>query len=219
MSKLLVHNLSKTLMRSAASSRLVIPLAKAVGTKVQVVCRPSLLPPSLHRHAMAGLATMASVSSPHATTTTATTTTTKKRSHGGLWSKELEPHPEILPASQIVNPATIQAAIEKTKIAAKDPYRVHEILEKAIDKAFLRKPKTGKLEPIPSDDPQHEFVLGLDLEEAATLLNLVRFMRCDADCCVYFFVSHAILTIQPRMFVSMFTSMRGFRILSHNQIC
>ena len=176
MSKLLVHNLSKTLLRSAAASnssrRLVVPFAKAVGTKVQVVCRPSLLRPTLQRHAMAGLATMAAT----ATTSTpnTTTNTTKKRSFGGLWSKELEPHPEILPASQIVNPATIQAAIEKTKDAAKDPYRVHEILEKAIDKAFLRKPKTGKLEPIPSDDPQHEFVLGLDLEEAATLLNLVR---------------------------------------------
>ena len=83
----------------------------------------------------------------------------------GKWSKELEPHP-IASASEIVNPASIDAVIDATKEAAKDPLRVQKILASAIDRALLK----GKV--IPSADPQHEFVQGLNLEEAATLLNL-----------------------------------------------
>lgn len=83
----------------------------------------------------------------------------------GKWSKELEPHP-IPSALEIVNPASIDAVIDATKKAAKDPVRVKEILANAIDRALLK----GKV--IPSADPQHEYVQGLNLEEAATLLNL-----------------------------------------------
>lgn len=90
----------------------------------------------------------------------------------GHWSKELEPHAEIPPASQIVNPAAIEEAMEATKSAAKDSGRVREILGKAVDRALLKSPSGGVRDPIPSADPQHEFVLGLSTEEAATLLNL-----------------------------------------------
>ena len=86
------------------------------------------------------------------------------------WSRELEPH-TIVPASEIVNPAAIEQAMEETKSAAKDAVRVHEILSHAVDRALLKSP-SGETSVIPSADPQHEFVLGLSLEEAATLLNL-----------------------------------------------
>lgn len=88
----------------------------------------------------------------------------------GAWSKELEPH-TIAPASEIVNVSAIEEAIEATKSAAQDANRVKEILANAMDKALLKTPKGGR-EAIPSADPQHEFVMGLSLEEAATLLNL-----------------------------------------------
>lgn len=88
----------------------------------------------------------------------------------GAWSKELEPH-TIAPASQIVNVAAIEEAMEATKAAATDSNRVREILNRAMDKALLKTPK-GERQAIPSAEPQHEFVLGLNLEEAATLLNL-----------------------------------------------
>jgi len=83
----------------------------------------------------------------------------------GKWSKELEPHP-IASALEIVDPASIEQALEATKEAAKDTVRVKEILANAVDRAFLK----GKV--IPSADPQHEYVQGLNIEEAATLLNL-----------------------------------------------
>lgn len=88
----------------------------------------------------------------------------------GAWSKELEPHP-LPPALDICNPAEIEDAIEATKSAAQDPTRVQEILRNAVDRALLKK-GSGALEVIPSADPQHEFVQGLTLEEAATLLNI-----------------------------------------------
>ncbi|CAB9524589.1 iminoacetate synthase [Seminavis robusta] len=91
------------------------------------------------------------------------------RLKGTPWSHELEPHP-VASASEIVNPALIEEALEGTKSAAMDPGRVHEILENALDRALLRSPKG--MHPIPSSDPQHEFVQGLTLEEAATLLNI-----------------------------------------------
>lgn len=87
----------------------------------------------------------------------------------GAWSKELEPH-SLAPASEIINVAAIEKAMAATKAAAKDANRVREILAKATDKALLKTPKGQEV--IPSADPQHEFVLGLNLEEAATLLNL-----------------------------------------------
>ena len=52
------------------------------------------------------------------------------------------------------------------------PTKFHEILQSAIDRALLKYPKGKGLSPIPSADPQHEFVQGLTLEEAATLLNI-----------------------------------------------
>lgn len=87
----------------------------------------------------------------------------------GVWSKELEPH-SIASASEIVNPRYIEEAIEATKSAAKDSARVQEILRNAIDRALLTTPSGTTV--IPSTDPQHEFVQGLTVEEAATLLNL-----------------------------------------------
>lgn len=87
----------------------------------------------------------------------------------GAWSKELESH-TIAPASEIINVAAIEKAMETTKAAAKDANRVREILAKALDKALLKTPKGQQV--IPSEEPQHEFVQGLNVEEAATLLNL-----------------------------------------------
>ena len=87
----------------------------------------------------------------------------------GAWSKELEPH-SLTPASEIINVAAIERTMEATKDAAKDANRVREILAKATDKSLLKAPKGQEV--IPSADPQHEFVLGLNLDEAATLLNL-----------------------------------------------
>jgi hypothetical protein len=89
----------------------------------------------------------------------------------GAWSKELEPHPDIKPASDIIRVAEIEHVMEATKSAAQDSVRVKEILQRAVDKALLQTPH-GTTEVIPSADPQHEFVQGLNLEEAATLLNL-----------------------------------------------
>jgi len=83
----------------------------------------------------------------------------------GQWSKELEPH--LLPSAlEIVNPISIEESIEATKTAAQDPLRVKEILRNAVDRALLKGSGT------PSANAQHEFVQGLTLEEAATLLNL-----------------------------------------------
>ena len=91
---------------------------------------------------------------------------TTLRYMSGQWSKELEPH--VLPsASDIVDPSSIEEAILNTKEAAKDPVRVNQILKSAVDRALLKGSAV-----IPSADPQHEFVQGLNLEEAATLLNL-----------------------------------------------
>eukprot|EP00977_Amphora_coffeiformis_P028084 scaffold34689_cov289-Amphora_coffeaeformis.AAC.4 len=87
----------------------------------------------------------------------------------GAWSKELEPH-TIAPASQIVNVPKIEEVLEATKTAAKDSNRVREIFRNAIDRALLKTPNGRQV--IPSAEPQHEFVQGLTLEEAATLLNL-----------------------------------------------
>ena len=89
----------------------------------------------------------------------------------GAWSKELEPH-SVAPASEIINVAAIEKVMETTKAAAKDANRVRDILAKATDKALLKTLPKGQHETIPSAEPQHEFVLGLNLEEAATLLNL-----------------------------------------------
>ena len=65
---------------------------------------------------------------------------------------------------------TKRSSLPVTKTAAKDSNRVREILQNAIDRALLKTPKGHGV--IPSADPQHEFVQGLNLEEAATLLNL-----------------------------------------------
>jgi len=88
---------------------------------------------------------------------------------GSAWSRELEAHP-IAPASEIVDPALIEEAIEATRSQARDPVRVREILRNAVDRALLRKGSTADV--IPSADPQHEYVQGLTMDEAATLLNL-----------------------------------------------
>jgi len=106
-----------------------------------------------------------------ATTTSSSLSFSVQRRYMGAWSKELEPH--VLPsASEIVNPAVIEKAIETTKTAARDPVRVREILATALDRAFFTSSPGATPTIIPSADPQHEFVLGLSVEEAATLLNL-----------------------------------------------
>ena len=90
---------------------------------------------------------------------------------GTAWSKELEPH-TVASASEIVNVAAIEEAMEATKSAAKDSQRVKEILQRAYDKALLKNPQGETPCIIPNADPENEFVQGLNLEEAATLLNL-----------------------------------------------
>jgi len=91
---------------------------------------------------------------------------------GTPWSKELDPQP-VPSALEIVNPALIEEALAATQSAARDPIRVREILQNAINRALLKPTSgNGEMEVIPSADPQHEYVQGLTLEEAATLLNL-----------------------------------------------
>jgi hypothetical protein len=93
---------------------------------------------------------------------------------GTAWSKELEPHPEVASAAQIINVRQIEGAIQATQQDAQDPYRVRSILQKAYDEALLKNPTPHNSTPCITADQEldHEFVLGLNLEEAATLLNL-----------------------------------------------
>ena len=111
----------------------------------------------------------------------------------GAWGKELEPH-VLAPASNIVNVHAIEEAMEDTKSAAKDSNRVKEILSTALDKALLKTPKGHDV--IPSADPQHEFVQGLNLEEAATLLNLDPATQPDLLNELY----HTALSIKERIY-------------------
>ena len=68
---------------------------------------------------------------------------------------------KIAPASEIINPTLIDEMIQKTQTAAKDPQRIRDILQKARDHSLLH----GR----PLGEDEHEFVQGLDLEDAATL--------------------------------------------------
>jgi 2-iminoacetate synthase len=89
------------------------------------------------------------------------------------WSVEKEPHIYTTHPDQIIREGEINDLIQSTKEAAKDPKRVSEILKNARDRALLKSKDTIHI-------PQAEYVSflfnskvqGLNLEEAATLLNV-----------------------------------------------
>lgn len=86
------------------------------------------------------------------------------RQRGLHWSVETEPDHKFTPASEIVDPEKIDRIIESTKERAKDAKCVRDILVKARERAQLR--------GVPLGEDEHEYVQGLDLEDAATLLNI-----------------------------------------------
>jgi [FeFe] hydrogenase H-cluster radical SAM maturase HydG len=65
---------------------------------------------------------------------------------------------------EIIDPEKIDKAIADTEKRAKDPAAVRDVLAKAKDRA--------RLHGIPIGQDSHEYVQGLDLEDAATLLNI-----------------------------------------------
>jgi hypothetical protein len=81
---------------------------------------------------------------------------------GTKWSPELEPHPQPHPDDVIREPEIHRAIAETTALAADVGY-VRSLLVKAKERATLK------------DAPalRDEFLLGLDLSEAATLLNKI----------------------------------------------
>lgn len=86
----------------------------------------------------------------------------QQQTRGLLWSVEREKDHVYKSADEIVNDKAITEALESTKGAAKDPAAIKSILEAASDRAMLKNAKPG-----PS-----EYVKGLSLTEAATLLNI-----------------------------------------------
>lgn len=99
-----------------------------------------------------------------ATVSAASAVTRVMRRSAFQWSVEREPH--VMPTPRdIINEREIHELLEATKADAKDPKRVRAILAKALDHALLRHVKAD-------DACRSEFVQGLDLREAATLLNL-----------------------------------------------
>eukprot|EP00878_Enallax_costatus_P003227 GHUV01003430.1.p1 GENE.GHUV01003430.1~~GHUV01003430.1.p1 ORF type:complete len:413 (+),score=66.68 GHUV01003430.1:153-1391(+) len=81
---------------------------------------------------------------------------------GLLWSVEREKGHVYKDASQIIDDKHINAALETTKSAAKDPVAIKSILEAAKERSFLTNYTPGK----------SEYVQGLTVEECATLLNI-----------------------------------------------
>eukprot|EP00878_Enallax_costatus_P044105 GHUV01052324.1.p1 GENE.GHUV01052324.1~~GHUV01052324.1.p1 ORF type:complete len:245 (-),score=37.04 GHUV01052324.1:31-765(-) len=81
---------------------------------------------------------------------------------GLLWSVEREKGHVYKDASQIIDDKHINAALETTKSAAKDPVAIKSILEAAKERSFLTNCTPGK----------SEYVQGLTVEECATLLNI-----------------------------------------------
>mmetsp|Transcript_17008 Transcript_17008/g.45895 ORF Transcript_17008/g.45895 Transcript_17008/m.45895 type:complete len:585 (-) Transcript_17008:345-2099(-) len=90
---------------------------------------------------------------------------TRQQQHGSAWSRELdtEAASKIPPTSSILDQDAIFRALDETKEAAKDIAHVRTILERALERATLKKVQ-GEL--------TSEYVQGLDATEAATLLNI-----------------------------------------------
>lgn len=99
-------------------------------------------------------------------TSTAAAAVGRRTAYSGYkWSTEREPWHKIAKASEIINEKAIFDALESTVEAAKDPKCVRDILTKAREHATLRHIH-------PDDSCRSEYVQGLNLTEAATLLNI-----------------------------------------------
>ena len=81
-----------------------------------------------------------------------------------MWSVELEKDHKFKSPSEIIDPAMIDRLLEESKEKAKDRPLVREILAKARERAQLR--------GVPRGEDEHEYVQGLDLADAAVLLNI-----------------------------------------------
>eukprot|EP00775_Hariotina_reticulata_P012307 gene12307-12443_t len=79
-----------------------------------------------------------------------------------LWSVEKEQGHKYKDPASIIDDKQINAALENTQAAAKDPAAIKAILEAAKERSFLTNYTPGK----------SEYVQGLTLEECATLLNI-----------------------------------------------
>lgn len=82
------------------------------------------------------------------------------------WSVEQEAGHVFAPASEIIKPAQIDGYLNSAETAkrAKDIKCVRDILAKARDRALLR--------GMPRGEDDHEYVQGLDVEDAAVLLSI-----------------------------------------------
>eukprot|EP01029_Cantina_marsupialis_P002332 TRINITY_DN12144_c2_g3_i1.p1 TRINITY_DN12144_c2_g3~~TRINITY_DN12144_c2_g3_i1.p1 ORF type:complete len:535 (-),score=189.98 TRINITY_DN12144_c2_g3_i1:511-2115(-) len=87
------------------------------------------------------------------------------RNFAYAWSPELENDHVIPTKDQIINPALINKHLEETKKYAGDKERIRDILQIAEERALLKKVD-------PTQNMGSEYVQGLSLEEAATLLNM-----------------------------------------------
>lgn len=85
------------------------------------------------------------------------------------WSVETESQHSFAPARAIVDPERIDALLERTRDRARDASAVRDILQKARERALL---PAGRAKPSRSHDDHDEYVQGLDLEEAATLIQI-----------------------------------------------
>jgi 2-iminoacetate synthase len=81
------------------------------------------------------------------------------------WSVEKATPNYAVDPSKIINENQIFEILQSTKEMAKNKERVKEILKNARDRALLKSKDTIKV-------PQAEYVQGLTLEEAGTLLNV-----------------------------------------------
>ncbi len=91
---------------------------------------------------------------------------TRQMRQGSIWSpeKDLEELSTVPDPLSIIDENAIMQALEQTKQDAKDPKKVRAILKKAYDNALLKTPETC--------NANDEYVQGLTLLEAATLLNV-----------------------------------------------
>lgn len=80
---------------------------------------------------------------------------------GTSWSPEKEKY-TIKEPSEIIREHEIFEALVETRDAAKDKHVIRDILKKAKDRACMKN--------VPANN--HEFILGIDFEDAATLLNV-----------------------------------------------
>jgi len=95
------------------------------------------------------------------------------------WSVETEPH-KLAPAEEIIDEAEIHRHLEDTKELAKDLKAIRDILQKARANALLvgsHSETAANVEGCSTPNVgggalDHEYVQGLDLHDAATLLNI-----------------------------------------------